>query len=294
MSDARGRAGVVALLGPPNAGKSTLLNRLLGEKLAIVSHRPQTTRSRLLGILSLEGAHLLLLDTPGLQRGSRLLDRVLRQHVDEAAGDCDVAVLLVDLLAGWRGEHAELLARLARRRVPVLLAGAKLDLPGARGAPWPPPAAGGVAAALRLSARTGEGVAALLREIRDRLPEARPLFDPEQLSDRPLRFLAAERVREAAFEELAQEIPYCLAVEVVGFDESSPGRVRIAAHLIVERESQKRIAVGTGGAVVKRIGIRARREIEQLVGAPVYLDLRVKVEPRWSRRRGRLEALGYA
>jgi GTP-binding protein Era len=281
------------MLGPPNAGKSSLLNRLLGEKLAIVSAKPQTTRSRLLGILSLEGAQLLLVDTPGRHEGGRPLNLALNRQVEAAADDCDVAVLLMDLRAGWRDGHTELLARLRARGAPVVLAGTKLDLPGAREAPFPPPEATGAAAALRLSARTGEGVQELVREIALRLPESPPYHDREQLSDRPLRFLAAELVREAAFEELVQELPYALAVEVVGFDESRPDGVRIRANLIVERASQKRIVVGTGGEVVKRIGMRARQEVARLLGAPVHLSLWVVVEPDWCRRPARLEALGY-
>jgi GTP-binding protein Era len=284
---------VVALLGPPNAGKSSLLNRLLGEKLAIVSAKPQTTRSRLLGILSLEGAQVLLVDTPGRHAGGRPLNAALNQQVAAAADDCDLALLLLDLREGWRAEHAELLARLCARGAPVLLVGTKLDLAGARELPFPPPEAAGVAAALRLSGATGEGADELLREIVARLPESPPYHDREHLSDRPLRFLAAELVREAAFEELEQELPYALAVEVVEFDESRPDGVRIRANLIVERASQKRIAVGSGGAVVKRIGVRARHEIARLLGTPVHLGLWVVVEPGWSKRRARLEALGY-
>jgi GTP-binding protein Era len=295
MAEVPHRAGVAAILGRPNAGKSTLLNRWLGEKLAIVTAKPQTTRSRILGILSLEGAQLLLLDTPGMHAaGSKALDAVMNDLVDEAAADCDVALLLLDPREGWGDDHAELLARLAAGRTPVLVVGSKLDLPVVRRASWPPPGAAAAAACLRVSAQTGEGLEALLEAVVRRLPEAPALYPEDQLSDRPLRFLAAELVREAAFEELAQELPYSLAVEVVEFDETRPDLVTIRANLLLERATQKQIAIGSGGSVIKRIGIRARPAIEALVGRQVYLALWVKLEPNWRKRLKRLKSLGYS
>ena len=293
MTEAPHRAGVVAILGRPNAGKSTLLNRLIGEKLAIVTAKPQTTRSRILGILTLERAQLLLLDTPGMHAGAKALNRAMGDQVDEAARDCDAAVLLVDPTEGWGEDLDQLLARLAERGTPVVVAGTKSDLPRAAQAAWPPPAARGAAAVLRLSARTGEGIPELLDEIVPRLPESPRLYPEDELSDRPVRFLAAELVREAAFEELSQELPYALAVEVVEFDEKRDDLVRIRANLLLERASQKQIAIGTGGERIKRIGIRARREIERLVGKQVHLALWVKLEPKWARRSKRLKSLGY-
>jgi GTP-binding protein Era len=287
------RAGVVALLGLPNAGKSSLLNRLVGEKLAIVSPRPQTTRGRLLGIRTLPGAQILFVDTPGLHAGTKPLHAAMHAAVRGAADDCDVALLLVDPQQEMGPEHRETLALLAGRGVPVLLVGSKADQPGAAAAPWPPALDPPPAAILRVSARTGEGVEALLAAVLERLPQAPAYYPEDELTDRPLRFLAAELVREAAFGALHEELPYAVAVEVTGFDESRPDLVRIEADLLVERASQKRIAVGTGGEMVKRIGTRARLEIEKLLGTRVHLALRVKVEPHWSRRRERIEALGY-
>ncbi len=287
------RAGVVALLGLPNAGKSSLLNRLVGQKLAIVSPRPQTTRSRLLGICTLPGAQILFVDTPGMHAGTKPLHAAMHEAVREAAGDCDVALLVVDPQQGLSAEHGETLACLARRGVPVLLVGSKADLPGASKASWPPALEPPAAAALRVSARTGKGIEALLAALVERLPEAPPYFPEDELTDRPLRFLAAELVREAAFGALHEELPYAVAVEVTAFDEGRPDLVRIEADLLVERESQKRIVVGSGGEMVKRIGTRARLEIERLCERRVHLALRVKVEPQWSKRRERIEALGY-
>jgi GTP-binding protein Era len=293
MAEVSHRAGVAAILGRPNVGKSTLLNRLLGEQLAIVTPKPQTTRSRILGILTLDGAQVLLLDTPGMHVGGKALNVLLNELVDEACADCDVALLLVDPRDGWGEDHAALLGRLAERRTPVVLAGTKVDLPAARKARWPPPATEAAAARLRISAQTGEGLEALLQEIVARLPEAPLLYPEDQLSDRPLRFLAAELVRKAAFEELAQEIPYELAVEVVEYDESRPDLVRIRANLLVERSSQKQIVIGKGGEMIKRIGTQARRDIEKLLGTRVHLALWVKPEPKWARRPKRLKSLGY-
>jgi GTP-binding protein Era len=287
------RAGVVALLGRPNAGKSTLLNRLLGEKLAIVTAKPQTTRSRLLGILHRPDAQLLLVDTPGFLEGGRPLEAAMRAVAEEAARDCDVALLLVDAVRGWDPPHAEWLARLAGQGTPVLLVATQCDRPGAERAPWPPPGTEAAAGAARTSARTGEGLEALLEQVVALLPEAPAFYPDDELTDRPMRFLAAEAVREAAFEALGQELPYRIAVEVTDFEESDPRLVRIRATILVERDSQKRIVVGRGGAQIKEIGIRARREIERLVGRQVHLALWVKLEPGWARKPKRLKSLGY-
>ena len=285
------RAGVVAILGRPNAGKSTLLNRVLGEKLAIVTPKPQTTRSRILGIHTLPGAQILFVDTPGLHRGGKTLNAALNEQVGKAADDCDVALLLVDLSRSWGEDHVALLERLRQRGAPVLVVGAKSDLRRGRGLEWPPP---GVDRAFTVSARTGAGVDALLEEVVDRLPESPPLYPGDELSDRPLRWLVAEEIREAAFQTLSQELPYALAVEVVEFDESRSDLVRIRANLLVERASQKAIVIGQGGAAIKRIGVRSRPAVERLVGTQVHLSLWVKIEPRWAKRPQRMKELGYA
>jgi len=290
MSETVHRAGAVAILGRPNAGKSKLLNHLLGEKLAIVTPKPQTTRSRILGILTREHYQILFFDTPGMHESAKPLNLALNELVDSAVEDCDVGLVLVDPYTGWGEDHAALCAELKARGRPVLVAATKADLANRQRASWP-----SEAPAMRaISALTGEGVEALLAELVAELPESPPLYPEDQLSDRPLRFLAAELVREAAFEELGQELPYALAVEVVEFDEKRPELVRIRANLLVERRSQKRIAIGTGGQVIKRIGVRARREIEQLLGRRVHLELWVKLEPRWAKHPKRLKSLGYS
>ncbi len=293
------RAGVVAILGPPNAGKSTLLNAILGEKLAIVTAKPQTTRSRILGIHTIEGAQIVFVDTPGRHEGGKPLNVALNEAVGEAAEGCDLGLVLVDLTRGWEPIHQSLVDELRQRGTGYLLVGSKLDraVDGAGGPdgadPWPADVGRDARATLRLSARTGEGLDALQDALVAALPESPPLYPEDELTDRPLRWLAAELVREAVFEELGQELPYQMAVDVVEFDEKRPDIVRIRANILVLRDSQKRIVVGRGGEVVKAIGTRARRQIEQLVGNKVYLELRVKIDPGWLKNPRRIKALGY-
>lgn len=293
------RAGFVAILGPPNAGKSTLLNRLLGQKLAIVTRKPQTTRSRILGICNTQTAQVMFVDTPGLHEGTRPLNQALNEAVDEAARDCDLALLLVDPAEGWTSAHEQLHDDLAERGTPYWVVGTKDDLRTRRKrpvqwrGPWPPPEAAGACGSCWISARTGEGVANLLAEVARRLPESPPLYPDDELTDKSMRWLSGELVREAVFEELSQELPYGMAVDVIEYDEDREDLVRIRANLLVERESQKRIVVGRGGAMIKKIGVRARKAIEKLVGNQVHLELFVKIDPRWLKNAKRIESLGY-
>lgn len=287
------RAGFVALLGPPNAGKSTLLNRLLGEKLSIVTPRPQTTRSRILGILTLPHAQLMLVDTPGLHENPKRLNVALNDAVVEVAQGCDLALLLVDRSVGWEEAHDSLVAQMRGRGTPFIVVGNKLDAARADAAEWPPAALDADVEAIEISARTGEGVARLLERAVAALPESPPLYDADELTDRPARWLCAEFVREAAFELLQHELPYSVAVEVVKYDESRSDLIVIHANLLVERNSQKRIVVGAGGKMIKRIGTRARRSIERLLGVQVHLQLFVKVDPKWQKNDRRIEELGY-
>lgn len=287
------RAGFVALLGPPNAGKSSLLNALLGERLAIVTARPQTTRSRILGILPRPGAQLLFLDTPGRHQSTKRLNRAYNAVVDEVARNCDVALLLVDRSVGWTEIHEELVGALKGHGHPTILVGSKSDLRRARDEPWPPAEAPPEWPALAVSARAGEGLEALLDAVAGRLPISPPLYGEDDLTDRPVRWLCAEMIREALLELLDQELPYSMAVEVLRFDESDPRTLRIGANLLVQRDSQKRIVVGRGGAMIKKIGIRARQAIEGWLQRPVHLELFVKVDPGWAKSPRRLEELGY-
>jgi GTP-binding protein Era len=284
MAESAHRSGVIAILGRPNAGKSTLLNRLLGEKLAIVTRKPQTTRSRILGILTLPEAQILLLDTPGFHESEKALNRALNEIVDRVVDECDGAVLLVDPASGWDEAHEALRCRLADRGARVLVVANKADRERDAGA---------VPADLQISALKGEGVEALLEAMVALLPEGPAFYGADELTDRPLRFLAAELVREAVFEELEQEIPYDTAVEIEEFDESREDLVRIRANLLVEAKSQKGMVVGKGGRMIRAIGARARRDLEALLGTKVHLDLWVKVETKWAKHPHRLRSLGY-
>ena len=289
------RAGFVALVGPPNAGKSTLLNRLLGEKLAIVTAKPQTTRSRILGILHREDAQVMWVDTPGLHASTKKLNVALNAAVDAAVKDSDAALMLVDGTRGCEEAHEQLVAMARAHGTALLVAATKADLAAKDGVLEEIARVAGIepGEVLPVSARTGEGVREMLDAVVARLPVSPPLYGPEELTDKPLRFLCAELVREAAFESLGQELPYSMAVEIVSFDESNPERVTIHANLLVERNSQKRIVVGAGGAMIKRIGTRARREIEKLLDGRCHLELFVKVDPRWLKSDRRIESLGY-
>ncbi len=287
------RAGFVALLGPPNAGKSTLMNRLLGQKLAIVTAKPQTTRSRILGIHNTEAAQILFVDTPGLHESERTLNVALNEAVAEAIRGCDVGVVLVDRSRGWEPIHDALCENLAAEHKPFLIVTTKLDLAKDDAEVAIPEHIAPTRAPLAISARTGYGVSSFEEAVARALPESPPLYDPETLTDRPVRWLAGELVREAVFECLGQELPYEMAVDVIKYADAGADRVTIDANILVMRDSQKRIVVGRGGAMVKRIGTRARKQIEALVGCHVRLNLFVKVDPKWLKSNKRIEALGY-
>jgi len=286
------RAGFVALLGPPNVGKSSLLNALLGQRLAIVSAKPQTTRSRILGILPRGDAQILFLDTPGRHRGTKALNTSLNAIVDEVTRDCDVALLLVDRSRGWSDTHDELARALETAGREKIVVFTKCDLAPAEVGESVMPAAL-AEEALPVSARKGKGLDALLDSIVARLPISPPLYGSDDLTDRPVRFLCAELIREAAMGLLAEELPHSIAVQVLTYEEGGSRPTRIRADLLVERDSQKRIVVGQGGQKIKQIGIRARQSIEALIGAKVHLELFVKVDPQWSKSARRMLELGY-
>jgi GTP-binding protein Era len=275
---------VVALLGRPNAGKSTLLNAVLGEKLAITTARPQTTRSRLLGVLSSPGVQIIFCDTPGINRGQSRFNLAMAEVAMAAAADADVRVLLLDAGADWDTPED----RVADLSAPVLLVRTKVDLAEPGSVPRPER----FAEILTLSARTRVGLDHFLEKVAAYLPASPPLYPDDYLTDVPVRFLAAEQVREVAFEHYRDEIPYSLAVEMEEWKES-PTEVRIRANLLVERESQKGIVVGGGGRMLKVVGSEARRRLSVFLGKQVHLQLWVKSDRYWTRRLKRARELGY-
>lgn len=301
------RAGTCAILGLPNAGKSTLLNRLLGMRLVAVSPRPQTTRNRVLGVLNVPepAAQIIFVDTPGAQRGENALRRFMRDQTLAAAGECDVALLLVDAAdrdhrapdAMSEGERQALGEILSAVKAPLLLGLNKVDKV-AKPALLPMLEAWSkddrFQALVPISALQGDGLEGLTGEIATRLPEGPALFPEDMVTDRAERFLAGELVREQLFRQLGEEIPYATAVVVESFEErADKGDVVIRADVFVERESQKGIVVGKGGARIKAIGEAGRQAIAQLLGCPVHLVLQVKVAPNWSRGGGGLRTMGY-
>jgi GTP-binding protein Era len=299
MSDAaETRAGFVALVGAPNAGKSTLLNALVGAKVSIVSPKVQTTRFRVLGI-ALEGAaQIVFVDTPGIFAPRKRLDRAMVAAAWQGADDADLAVLVVDAHRNRPGidpDTEAILARLAGAGRRAVLALNKIDL-------VKPPEllpmtqrfldAGPVSEVFMIAAETGDGVADLKRHVAAALPEGPHLFPDDQLSDLPDRLLAAEIVREQLFRQLEQELPYASTVETEAWQERDDGSVRIDAVVFVERDGQKAIVLGKGGARIKAIGAAARRELETLFERRVHLFLHVKVRGGWQDDPERYRALG--
>ncbi len=290
------RCGYIALIGRPNAGKSTLLNRLVAEKLAITSPKPQTTRHRLLGILHLAGAQLLFLDTPGVLEPKEPLNVNLVEAAFSALAEADVVVWLVEPRPPDPRERL-LLPHLKDLQKPLIIALNKIDL---LDKPLLLPLIAAyhklfpTAPVVPLSALAGDGLPALVAEIVERLPAAPPLFAEEQLTDQTERFLVAEIIRERLFHHTGEEIPYAVAVTVEEFDESRrPELVRIRVMIYVEKESQKGIVIGKGGRILKRVGQEAREEAEQLLQAKVFLDLWVKVWKNWRRDPRALRQFGY-
>jgi len=290
------RSGSIALVGRPNAGKSTLLNRLVGAKLAIVSDKPQTTRTRIVGVKNAPGVQAMYLDTPGIHRPLHRLNVRMVDSAVQALHEADVVVLITDVTA--RPGHGERYVRdlVAGLSSPVVLVLNKVDLVDKpRLLPlmerhW---REGIYREIVPVSARTGDNVARLEQILFGLLPEGEPLFPEDYLTDRPERFFVAETVREKVLELTRDELPFATAVLVDRFEEpDARGLMRLYCTILVERESQKPIVVGRGGELVKRIGTEARQDLERFFGARVYLDLRVKVDAAWRENERVLDALG--
>jgi GTPase len=284
------KAGIVTVVGKPNAGKSTLLNRIIGEKLSIVSPKPQSTRDRIVGIHTEGDVQLIILDTPGLLDPRYPLQQAMRATALSALNEADVVLYLLD---GSESDAPDLqaVAQLERPpRAPVITAVNKIDtLSEAQCAAW----SGRLPESAQISARSGRGVPELLQRLGAQLPESPFLYPDDEISTQTVRFFVAELVRETALEQLDDEVPYSVACEIEEFRESqTPVYIRAVLH--VERDSQKRILIGAGGQRVRAIGQEARRKIEAFVGSSVYLDLWVKVLPNWRRSAPALRRLGYS
>ena len=290
------KCGYIALIGVPNVGKSTLLNRLVGDKLAITSPKPQTTRHRLLGIVTLPSAQLLFLDTPGVLEPKGPLNATLVQAALTALAEADVVVWLVEPRRPTPDDQV-LLPHLRQLHRPLIVVINKIDtvskprllpLISAYHELFP------ASPIIPVSALAGDGLPALVAEILQLLPASPPLFPPEQETDSSERFLVAELIRERVLHHTGEEVPHAVAVQVEEFDESRrPQLVKIRAVIFVERDSQKGILIGKQGRRLKTIGAEARADIEPLLGAKVFLELWVKVWKNWRKDPKALRALGY-
>lgn len=277
------RSGFAAIVGRPNAGKSTLVNRLVGQKIAIVTSKPQTTRNRIQGIVTRESAQVVLIDTPGLHDAKTALNKQMMREVAAALEGIDVLVLMVDATAAPASADHLLMDKTRRFTGKTILALNKVDqLPRARLAPMLDAFAKAheFAAIVPISALKGEGCDDLLDEVIKLLPEGAAYFPEDQVTDQPERFLASEIVREKAIALTYHEVPHALAVTVEKWEET-PKLLRIEMTLTVERASQKKILIGKKGEMLKEIGTRARKELEEILSTKIFLGLFVKVAENW-------------
>ena len=282
---AESRCGFVAIVGPTNAGKSTLLNRQVGAKVAIVSHKVQTTRTRITAITLLEQTQIIFVDTPGIFEPKRRLDRAMVAAAWAGADDADVVVLLIDAKRGLDAAAEGTIARLKESRRPILLVLNKVDLVRPERLLELTAAANArlsFAATFMISALSGDGVEDLKADIAARLPKGPWHYPEDQLADVPMRQLAAEITREKLFERLHQELPYHSTVETEKWTEKADGSVRIDQVIFVEREGHKGIVLGRNGATAKAIGAASRHDLEKILERRVHLFLFVKVRPAWT------------
>jgi GTP-binding protein Era len=289
------RCGFVALIGAPNAGKSTLLNRLVGAKVSIVTPKVQTTRTRVLGIALRGAAQVIFIDTPGIFEPRRRLDRAMVAAAWSGAADADLVVLLVDAQKGYSGDARRIVEGLMKAGRKAILALNKIDLVKretllALSAELNE--SGVFTDTFMISATTGDGVDDLMETLVERLPEGPWLYPEDQLSDMPERLLAAEVTREKLFLQLRQELPYALTVETEEWEDKPDGSVRIGQVVYVQRDSQKAIVLGKGGQRIKSVGAAARGELEQMLGCTVHLFLFVKVREKWGEDRERYRDWG--
>lgn len=290
------RSGYVAIIGRPNVGKSTLINRVLGQKLCITSRRPQTTRHRILGIKTTEWGQFIYVDTPGIHSdGKRAMNRYMNRAAAASAEDVDVVVFVIEGMK-WTEEDERVLQKLKETSKPVILVMNKIDKLEDKATLFPQVEK--LAALFKftdivpLSARKGINLESLEESIYKLMPEGEMIFDEDQLTDRSSRFLAAEMVREKLFRHLGQELPYSLTVDIEQFEDDN-GMYRISAVIYVERSGQKSIVIGKKGELLKQVGKDAREDMEKLFDCKVFLQLWVKVREGWSDNERMLRNLGY-
>lgn len=297
MSSQPPRFGFAALVGRPNVGKSTLLNRLVGERVSIVTHKPQTTRQRITGVLTGERGQVAFVDTPGIHsKASHALNRYMNRVAKEVFREVDVVLVLLDA-AKITGDDEKVLALVDQSSVPALLVFNKIDRLDDRSRLLELTETltrdRSFAGVFYVSATGGDGVADLEQAVFEHLPEGIPMYDPEEYTDRPLRFLIAELVREQLMLNLHQEIPYGLTVEVEKYEEQKR-RTEIHCAIRVATDRHKGMVIGQGGTVLKRVGTKARLGIRELLGRPVHLELWVRVDPDWMDREPSLKRLGFS
>jgi GTP-binding protein Era len=290
------RSGFAAIIGAPNAGKSTLLNRILGEKISITSKKPQTTRNRILGIHHRSSSQIIFVDTPGMHKAKGKLNEIIVETAVSTMADADIILTVVDLSRHDQESEEFVLRKLQKENRPVVLALNKTDLvkgekilklidKWSRIYPFK--------SILPVSAKHGNQVEELLAVMEQLLPEGPPLFPEDSLTDQPERFIVAEMIREKVFRLTGQELPYSTAVTISTFSEKKDSLVKIEAVIHVERNSQKGMIIGKKGSKIKQIGQNARKEIERMLQAKVFLKLFVRVQKNWSKDTKALRKLGY-
>jgi GTP-binding protein Era len=290
-------SGFIAIIGPPNVGKSTLLNRLLGTKVAIVSPKPQTTRNRIQGILHGDGYQMVFMDTPGIHKTKTLLHKSMVSSATAAIGEVDIIVIMIDMLYPHDPDISLILQDLKNANKPTFLVINKIDL-GRRETLLPIIDEFGTKLPLEdiipISALKGDGVEILVKALKSKLKEGPPFFPTEMKTDQSETFLISETIREKIYHHTSKELPYSSAVTVEGIEEiKEKNLLSINATIHVESDSQKAILIGRKGRMIKAIGQSARFELEGLFGIHIFLDLRVRVEKKWSKDPKALRRLGY-
>ena len=290
------RSGFVAILGRPNAGKSTLLNTLAGAKIAIVADQPQTTRTTIQGVLTTDRAQIVFVDTPGIHQADSAINQRMMDMVRAALNDRDLLLFVADAALGYQRADEDAIGLLKKVDTPALLVLNKIDLLKDKSQLLPLidryRALHDFAEYIPVSALNGQNVDELRKVLVERLPQGPAYFPPDHLTDQPERFLAAELIREKILQETRQEVPHAVAVLVDKWDEK-PGLIRIFATIYVEKAGQKAIIIGAGGGKLKRIGVQSREEMERFFGKKIFLSLHAKVRPDWRQQPSFLDALDW-